>query len=160
MTLDYVAKAASAFFLGFFPFLEIYLAVPAAIAMGLDPVSAIVWPALGNYLPVPLIVFFYARLRELPRVGPWLERRAGSRAKRLLDRYGAWFILLATPWIGVWAVAATVQALGMDRNKLLVYSLVSIVLYAVALALLIQLGVDWLRAEEGAGRNHSPLRGD
>ncbi len=146
MSLDYFAKAASAWFLGFFPFFEIYVAVPAAIAMGLDTVSAIVWPAFGNYLPVPLIVFFYARLRKLPRVGPWLERRASSRAKRLLDRYGAWLILLATPWIGVWAVAATVQALGMDRNKLLVYSLVSIVLYAVALALLIQLGVDWVRA--------------
>jgi Na+-translocating ferredoxin:NAD+ oxidoreductase RnfA subunit len=147
MTLDYFAKAASAWFLGFFPFLEIYLAVPAALAMGLDTLSAIVWPALGNYAPVPLIVFFYAQLRKLPRVGPWLERRASSRAKRLLDWHGVWFILLATPWIGVWAVAATVQALGMDRNKLLVYSLVSIVLYATMLALLIQLGIDWLRSE-------------
>jgi hypothetical protein len=35
----------------------------------------------------------------------------------------------------------------MDRNKLLGYSLVSIILYATMLALLIQLGIDWLRSE-------------
>ena len=50
--LDYVARAASAWFLGFFPFVEIYVAVPTAFAFGLDPSSAVVWPVLGNVTPV------------------------------------------------------------------------------------------------------------
>jgi hypothetical protein len=38
--LDYAAKGATAWFLGLFPLFEIYLAVPAAVAMELDYVSA------------------------------------------------------------------------------------------------------------------------
>ena len=85
---DYAAKAATAWFLGFFPFFEIYVAVPAAIAMGLDPVSAVIWTVLGNYLPVPLIVIFYRQLLNHQRLGPWLAKLASPRAKGLLDSYG------------------------------------------------------------------------
>ncbi len=139
--LDYIVKAAAAWFLGFFPFFEIYAAVPAAIAMGLDYASAVVWTVLGNYLPVPLIVVGYRQLLKLKRIGPWLESLASPRAKGLLDGYGPYFILLATPWIGVWAVAVTAMALGIER-KLLLFSFISISLYAVALAGLIALGIQ------------------
>ena len=145
--LDYIIKAATAWFLGFFPFFEIYAAVPAAIAMGLDYTSAVFWTVLGNYLPVPLIVFFYGRLLKLRRIGPWLEKLASPRAKGLLDRHGPWFILLATPWLGVWAVAVTAMALGVDQRNLLLFSFISISLYAVALAGLIAIGIQIVQPE-------------
>jgi uncharacterized membrane protein len=144
---DYAVKAAIAWFLGFFPFFEIYVAVPAAIAMGLDYSSAVLWTVLGNFLPVPLIVFFYGQLLRQRRIGPWLQKLASPRAKGLLDRYGPWFILLATPWIGVWAVAVTAMALGIDQRKLLLFSLISISLYAVALAGLIAIGIQVVQPE-------------
>ncbi|MEO1165549.1 MAG: hypothetical protein AAFV98_17320 [Chloroflexota bacterium] len=34
--VEYIGKAFSAWFLGFFPLAEIYIAVPGAIALGLD----------------------------------------------------------------------------------------------------------------------------
>lgn len=144
---DYIVKAATAWFLGFFPFFEIYVAVPAALAMGLDYVSAVSWTVLGNYLPVPLIVVFYRRLLKLRRIGPWLDSLASPRAKGLLERHGPWFILLATPWLGVWAVAVTAMALGVDHRKLLLFSFISISLYAVALAGLIALGIQVVQPE-------------
>jgi hypothetical protein len=51
--LDYAAKAATAWFVGFFPLFEIYLAVPAAVAMGLDYVSAGSLARLGQLLAGP-----------------------------------------------------------------------------------------------------------
>lgn len=141
--LEYATKAATAWGLGFFPFLEIYVAIPAAVAMGLDYVSVVFWCTFGNYLPVPLIVLFHQRLKRLPRVGPFLERLATGRGKRLLDQHGPIFVLLATPWIGIWAVAAAAQALGMHRGKLLACTFASVTAYAIALTLLIALGVDW-----------------
>jgi uncharacterized membrane protein len=139
---DYAFKAAIAWFLGFFPFFEIYVAVPAAIAMGLDYPSAVFWTVLGNFLPVPLIVFFYGQLVRLRRIGPWLQGLASPRAKGLLDRHGPWFILLATPWIGVWAVAVTAMALGMNQRNLLLFTLISISVYAIVLAGLIAFGIQ------------------
>lgn len=138
--LDYAARAASAWFLGFFPFFEIYVAVPAAFGLGLDPLSAVVWPVLGNVTPVFLIVFGYEQLMRIERVRRWLEGRRSARFEGWIDRYGAPFVLLATPWIGVWAVAATAQALGMQRGILVGFSVVSISVYAIAIAAALAFG--------------------
>ncbi len=144
--LDYLAKAASAWFLGFFPFFEIYVAVPAALALGLDYASAVIWPVLGNFTPVLLIVFGYRQLMRIERVKRWLGGRTSPRFEELVNRYGAPFILLITPWIGVWLVAATARALGMARRPLLIYSFISIALYAVLIAAGIGLGFEMVTA--------------
>jgi uncharacterized membrane protein len=143
--LDYAARAASAWFLGFFPFFEIYVAVPAAFALGLDPVSAVVWPVLGNVTPVLVIVFGYEWLLRSERVRRWLETRRSRRLERWVDRYGPPFVVLVTPWIGVWAVAVTARALGMRRAPLVAYSAISITLYALFIATGLLIGFEWVR---------------
>ncbi|MEX2672373.1 MAG: small multi-drug export protein [Phycisphaeraceae bacterium] len=140
---EYITKAATAWFLGFFPFLEIYVAIPASIALGLDYVSVVFWCVLGNYMPVPMIVAFHSRLRRVPRIGPWLDRLATGRGRRILHRHGPMFVLFATPWIGIWAVAAAAQTLGMHRGKLLFYSFASVAGYGIILTIMIALGLDW-----------------
>lgn len=138
----YVTKAAMAWFIGFAPFFGIYVAVPAAIALELDYVSAIVWASLGNFTPVLLVVLAFERLRRLPRLGPWLETRSSERFQRLADRYGMWLVLLITPFIGVWAIAVTGIGLGMNRYKLVVFSGISILLYALITSIGVALGVE------------------
>jgi hypothetical protein len=114
--------------------------VPAAFGLGLDPVSAVVWPVLGNVTPVFLIVFAYEQLVRVERLRGWLQGRRSARFERWIERYGAPFVLLVTPWIGVWAVAATAQALGMQRATLVGYSVVSITAYAILIAVGIVFG--------------------
>lgn len=138
----YVTKAATAWFIGFVPFFGIYVAVPAAIALELDYVSAIVWASLGNFTPVLLIVLAFERLCKVPRLGPWLETRSSERFQRLADRYGMWLVLFITPFIGVWALAVTGISLGMNRYKLLVFSGISILLYALVTSIGVALGVE------------------
>jgi uncharacterized membrane protein len=140
--IEYILKASTALFMGFFPFFEILFAVPAAIAMGLDYVSAVVWSSVGNILPAVMIVAGYERLSRWPRVEAWIEARKSARFERLINEHGAWFVLIITPWIGVWAVAVTAVALGMERRQLIIYSGISITVYAVAIAALIALGVE------------------
>ena len=139
---DYLLRAASAWFLGFFPFLEIYAAVPAAFALGLDPVSAVTWPVLGNVAPVFLIAFAYERLLRIERLGRWLEGRRSERFERWTRRYGPPLVAVITPWIGVWAVAATAMALGMRKGPLAAYATLGIVVYAVAIGTAIVIGFD------------------
>ena len=141
----YLAKAFSVWLIGFFPLAEIYVAVPAGLAMGLDAVSTVVWSATGNIAPVFLLHFGYEALARIPRVGRWLERLASPRLRETLDRRGGWFLLVATPWIGVWIVAASARLLGMRPDRILLYSSVSVILYAIALTALITFGVDLAR---------------
>ena len=145
MILDYIVKAATAWFLGFFPYFEIYVAVPAAIALGLDYFSAVLWSSFGNFAAVPVVLVFYKQLMRIGRLRNWLEKRAASeRYQRFLNRYGLLFVLLMTPVVGVWVMAAMAKAAGMNEFKLLVSSLVSILIYAVTMAVLVALGVDFV----------------
>lgn len=140
----YVARAAWAWFLGFVPVAEIYVAVPAAVAMGLDPVSVVVWTVAGNYAPVPLVHLLYARLVAIPRVRGWFGRLVSDRFAGRLERHGIWIVLVVTPWVGVWAVAVTAKVLRLRRRALFGATFVSILVYAVALVVLIELGIDVL----------------
>ena len=140
--LDYAARAAGAWLLGFAPFAEIYVAVPVALATGLDPASVVVWTVAGNYAPVPLIHLLYERLVAIPRVGRWFGRLVSERFAARIERHGMWIVLIVTPWVGVWAVAVTAKVVRLRRRALFGATLLSIVLYAVALVVLIELGLQ------------------
>jgi hypothetical protein len=112
------------------------------MALGLDPLSSVLWSVLGNFTPVLLVELLYEQLRCHPRFGIWLQRLRSDRVRRDLDPWGRWFVFLVTPWTGVWVMVVTIKALGMQRCRLLATTFVSISLYAVGIAALIQLGVD------------------
>ena len=146
--LTYLSKAVSASFMGFFPLFEIYLAVPAALAMRLDYVSAVVWPVLGNFLVVPLVIFFSGQLKRIKFVRRWLARPGSERWEAALERYGVFFVLLMTPILGVWLMTALAQTAGMKPFRLMVAALLSISLYGVIIAMGVGLGLDWFTSQE------------
>ncbi len=142
MTIEeYLIKAAGVWFTGFFPLAEIYVAIPTAIAVGLDSVSVVFWAVFGNFTPIVLIVAFYERLLHYERPRQWLNRFSSERFKRQIDRYGTWFVLLITPWAGVWVMAVTAKALHMDSRRLLLFAFISVTIYAIGITLLINAGV-------------------
>lgn len=140
--IEYIGRAAIAVLVGFVPFLEIYLAVPAAIAAGLDYFSAVFWSVLGNFLPVLLLIFAHDRLMRIERLKNWLTGSRSERFQNAVNRYGGWGIIVITPWVGIWIVAATAQALGMKRSVLIGFSLASIIIYAVLIAVAVALGIE------------------
>jgi uncharacterized membrane protein len=140
--MEYISKAFSVWFIGFFPLFEIYIAVSAGIAMGLDYYSTVVWSVTGNYTPILLIHYGYKWLTRIPQVKTWFKRLSSQRLKRWIDIYGIGFVLLVTPWIGVWAMAVTMKVLRMNSKRFLIYSFTSVVAYAVMTAALIYAGVD------------------
>jgi uncharacterized membrane protein len=142
--LEYIVLALTAWFLGFFPLAEIYVAIPAALAMGLDPVSVFFWCVFGNFTPLLLIHLFYEQMIRNERLQRWLNRFTSPKFKEKVDSHGTWFVLVATPWTGVWVMGVTAKLLGMDTRKLLWTSLVSITVYGVVLVALIQSGIAFL----------------
>jgi uncharacterized membrane protein len=140
--MDYVIRAANAWFLGFFPLAEIYIAIPAALATGLDPASVFFWSVFGNFTPLVFIHFFHDQLSRSERIRRWLERLNSPKFRQNMDRHGIWFVLVATPWTGVWAMGVTAKLLGMDGRKLLWSSLASISIYGAVLVVVIEMGLS------------------
>ena len=138
--IEYLSKAASVWFLGFFPLAEIYIAVPAGLALGLGAVSAIGWAVFGNFVPVLLIHYGYDGLRRIAWMDRWLGRLSNETMRARMDRWGVWAVLIFTPWTGVWAMAAVAKALGMSGSRLLPAALISILVYSVIVVLIISAG--------------------
>lgn len=143
----YLTKALTVWLIGFFPFLEIYVAVPAGMAMGLGILSTVVWSVFGNCAPIVFINVSYDQLIRIERIRRCFDWLVSERTERWINRYGGWFVLVITPWVGVWAMAVTMRALRMCSRSFLIYASLSILIYAVVLGVLIQLGVDAFTGE-------------
>ncbi|NOG50339.1 MAG: small multi-drug export protein [Chloroflexi bacterium] len=85
--------------------------MPLAMASGLDAVSAFFWSVLGNATPILLVHFAYDRAMRSDRLKSWMHRLVSDRATARFNRWGLWFVLIATPWTGVWVMAATSKVL-------------------------------------------------
>lgn len=143
--MEYLGAAASAWFLGFFPLTEAAIAVPAALASGLDNFSAIFWTVLGNLTPILLIHFGFESLMRIDRVRRWLTKLISEKSKARFDRWGVWFILIFTPWIGVWAMGVTAKALQINSRRFIAYAFLSVTIYAVVLTYILRTASDLVR---------------
>lgn len=144
--LEYVAAAALTWLIGFLPLFEIYVAIPVGLAAGLDPVSATVWAAFGNIVPLYLVDLGYERLRRIERVDRYLSKLRRERVERILDRWGVIAVVVATPLLGVWTMALAAKGLGMSTRPFLIASTCSVAAYAVIITVSILLGLDLIEA--------------
>jgi len=142
---EYLLKGWAVFLIGFMPMAEIYIAVPAGIAMGLDPASAVGWSVAGNWAPIPLLHLLYDRLRALPRMEQALDRLASRSARARVEGAGIWFYLLATPLLGTWALGVAVKLLGVPRSRFLVPSFLSVLGFGLAISAALMAGLAWVR---------------
>ena len=130
-------KYLSVFLLSMVPLVELRLAVPVAIGMGIDHIPAIAICALGNIIPVPFIYFFArkiliwgARRRYIGRFCNFCltkGERAGQRLVEKTGRYGLFMALLLfvgipIPGTGAWTgtLAASFLDMGIKYTALAV----------------------------------------
>lgn len=130
--LDFFKTYGVVFLLAMTPVLELRGAIPAGIAMGLNPYATFVTAVLGNMLPVPFIILFIRKIfdwmrgREgfLAKVVAKLEAKAYKGAK-LFYKYELFglFLLVAIPLpgTGAWTGALVAALLNVRmRNAVLI----------------------------------------
>ena len=100
------------------PVVELRGAIPAGVALGLEPQLACGAAIVGNLLPVPFLILFaktvLQKLATLPRIGGFfgrLIRRADAKAAEI-GQYEKWglFILVAIPLPGTGAWTGSLVA--------------------------------------------------
>jgi uncharacterized membrane protein len=116
------------FFISMVPLIELRVAVPYGLAMGLDPM--IVYPVciVGNMLPVPIIFFFARKVlewgKDKPVIGGFftfcLEKghKGGEKLQEKAGRglYVALFLFVGIPVPGTGAWTGTLAASLLDMN--------------------------------------------
>lgn len=136
ISIGYIWQSALVFIIGVVPFLEIYVAIPAGLAMGLDPVSSFVWATLGNCLPLALVPRLHGWIHGHERLAKWIDRFVSEKWEHRFNRWGKAALLLFTPWVGVWATAVSAAAVRVAPNVIVVWGCLSIVLYGLGTVLI------------------------
>jgi uncharacterized membrane protein len=121
---------------------ELLVAIPAGVAMGLPVIIAATVALIANFLPVPILFFFFDKGAKYPKIHAWLLRRRNEKVKRWMDTYGVPGLFILTPWVGVYAATITCELLGMNRSRICAAIATSLIFYAVIVVLVIAFGIN------------------
>lgn len=129
--------------LGLTPFVEVIGAVPAGLALHMQPFEAALWSVTGNIIE---IIVLLSLLEPLERV-VWVQNlrchlRLPPVVIRLLVRYGLPFIAVFGPLVGMFIMLPAARLLGFPRRQLAMAaiggSVVFTTLYVSAMAWLVR----------------------
>jgi hypothetical protein len=137
------------------PFVESYFGSVIGVLAGIDPVVAIVAAIVGNVVSMVVVVMSAHGVRT--RVGAARASRAGvegdpdeesPRRRRLraqFDRYGVPGVsLLGQTILPSQITSAAMVGFGASRNAVILWQVISIILWGVAFGVLAALGVRFL----------------
>ena len=148
-------KYLSCFFVSMVPLVELRLAVPMAVSMGLDYWPSLVVCVIGNLLPVPFIYFFARKVLEWGKdkkyIGgffSWCLRKGESGGHKLTQRAGRTgsflalmlFVGIPLPGTGAWT-GALVAALLDIRLRTALPAILLGLLIAGGISTAVTLGV-------------------
>ena len=124
-------KVWATFIVSMLPVVELRLAIPMGVSMGLPVWKAAVISVIGNLIPVPFIIAFIrvildwlrTKSKLLQRFVAWLEKKgSGPKADRV-RRYEFWglllFVAIPLPGTGAWTGALVAALLDIRMKRAL-----------------------------------------
>lgn len=138
------------FLVSMVPLIELRLAVPMAIGMGLAPIPSIAICAVGNLLPVPIIYFFARRFliwgakqKHIGKLCGFFLEKGEKAGRKLVSRTGRGglfvalllFVGIPIPGTGAWTGTLAASFLDMGIKSTVTAVLLGIVMAALIMAL-------------------------
>lgn len=133
------------------PFVESYFGSVIGVIVGLPPALAITVAVVGNVVSMLIVVLTAHRVRTkvvAGRAQPAQPEESPRRAKlrRSFDRYGvAGVSLLGQTILPSQITSAAMVSFGANRNTVIMWQVISIILWGVAFGVLAALGVSLVR---------------
>ena len=142
------------FLISMVPLIELRVAVPYAVGMGLPLVPSIIVAVIGNMLPVPFIFLFARRILEWGKdkkyIGGffrWCLEKGEKGGRKLEEKAGRGlyvalllFVGIPLPGTGAWTGTLAASMLDLDFRNSVIYVLLGVLL-AGAIMLAASLGV-------------------
>jgi uncharacterized membrane protein len=140
-------KALVTFIVSMLPVVELRLAIPMGVSLGLSVWQAAVISVLGNILPVPFIIAFIrvvmdwlrTKSKTMQRFVQWLEAKGtGPKANRV-RQFEFWglllFVAIPLPGTGAWTGALVAALLDVRMKRALPPIITGVVVAAVIVSL-------------------------
>lgn len=109
---------------------EVLVAIPAGVALGVEPALVFAVAYTANLLPTVVLLIAAGSLqRKFPRVFRYFAREDGRLKRYLEGRYGSLTVLLVTPLIGVYATSISGAILGLDKKRSFILQAAGLMIY-------------------------------
>ncbi len=139
-------KELIVFIISLMPILEMRGGLLAASLIGLDPIRSYFVAVIGNFLPVPFILWFINSVLDFMRnskhfhkIAKWLDKKV-DKHKGQIEKYGFWglvlFVGIPLPGTGAWTGCLIAAVLEMDRKKCLLAAIVGLLLCSIIMMLI------------------------
>ena len=147
-------KIIISFFISMVPLIELRLALPYALTVGVPTLTAYIVCMVGNMLPVPVIFFFARKVLEwgkdkkyTGKFFTWCLEKGEKGGRKLEAKAGAGlylalllFVGIPLPGTGAWPGTLAASILDMDFKKSMLFVFLGLLL-AAGIMLLASLGV-------------------
>ena len=129
------------------PFVESYLGSVIGVVAGLNPVVAVLAAIVGNVISMAIVVLSADRLRQRRGVQATEEMSPRKqRLRRMMDRFGVPGVsLLGQTVLPSQITSGALVAFGANTRGVLIWQVISIILWGVLFGTLAALGVDLLQ---------------
>ncbi len=132
---------------GAIPFVESYFAGPLGIVAGMVPALAIAAAIVGNVISMVIVVLLAGRVRTASGAD---QKELTPRRQRFKDRFDRWGVpgvsLLGQTLLPSQITSGLMVGFGASRQQVIIWQIVSIILWGLAFGLLAIGGVALLDA--------------
>jgi len=125
-------------FVSMLPVSELRGSIPYAMLLGLSPAEAYAISVIGNFIPVPVVLFILKKFdpffRRIPYLGSIYVRilGIGEKRKRIVEKYGypglTVFVAIPLPVTGAWTGTLISFLLGLNTKKASLFILAGILI--------------------------------
>lgn len=111
------------------------IAIPLGIGLGLPLVWVTVAAGISNFSLATALILAIDRLEQIPVVKRYIDKKRGKRLTRFIEGKGLFYAVTFGPLaLGTFTVILVFQALGTDRKRMILYSLISAILLTPLIA--------------------------
>lgn len=127
------------------PFVESYVAAALGVAAGVPTTVSIIAAIIGNIISMVLLVLFGERIRSWRKLDDKPPSKRHEKTKRFFDKYGVIGVsLLGQTVLPSQITSMTMVTFGVNKQKVIFWQVISIIIWGVAFGLLASLGVKTL----------------
>jgi len=111
------------------------VSIPLGLGLGLPLFSVSAAAAAANFALALALIVFIERLERFPRIHGYFEKKRGKTLTQFIQGRGLLYSVILGPLVlGTFTVVLVFQALGADKKRMALYSLVSAVLVTAVIA--------------------------
>lgn len=141
------SEALVTFIISMLPVVELRLAIPVGVSLGLPVWKAAIISVIGNLLPAPFIIAFIRIVlewlrgvsRTAQRFVAWLERKGNGPKADRVRKYEFWGLLILVaiplPGTGAWTGALIAALLDVRMKRALPPIVAGVILAAIIVSL-------------------------